>query len=132
MSSPLEFLKDLLSNQTDIFQTNDTQKIQNAMAILISHIIMADGKITQEENKKVLSFFQNEFNLEESETQKLFNAILDNLHEFQEHLDVLTQTIKSDSHAKHEILRHINNIIICDGCIDREYEVFEAIKASLM
>jgi len=131
MLSPLKFLKELLKNDTDIFKEDEEEKVKNSMAILITHIIMADGVVTKEENKKVLAFFENEFEMKEEETHLLFDSIIDNLHEFEAHLDILTTTLKNSSHAKSEILRHINNIIICDGCIDREYDVFEAIRVSL-
>ena len=131
MLSALDFLKDLLSDKTDLFKTNEEEKIKDTMAILISHIIMADGKVTKEENEKVFAFFQNEFALEEKETRVLFTSIMDNLHEFEAQLDILTSTIKNNLHIKSEILRHLNNIIICDGCKDREYDVFETIRVSL-
>lgn len=131
MISPLEFLKELLNSETDIFADNEQEKLQNVMAILITHVILADGKVTSEERAKVLSFFENEFELESAQTEELFASIMDNINEFEENLDTLQNAIKNNSLAKSELLRHINNIIICDGCVDREYDVFESIRLAL-
>lgn len=55
------------------------------MAILISHIILADGVVTKKEHQKVMAFF--------------------------EHLEALTQTLKNNTYAKAEILRHIKPVL---------------------
>jgi len=132
MLSPIEFIQNLLKNDTKIFEDeNQEDAIKDALAILICHIIYADGKVTKQEQKKIFNFFKHEFEMDEDETNLLFDSILKEFYEFEKHLDTLTNALKNSVHAKSEVLRHLNNIVICDGCIDREYDVFEAIRKSL-
>ena len=132
MLSPLEFIQNLLKNDAKIFESeNEQDAVKDALAILICHIIYADGKVTKQEQKKIFGFFQNECEMDKSETDELFDSILGDMDKFGKHLDILTDALKSNAHAKSEVLRHLNNIIICDGCVDREYEIFEVIRKSL-
>jgi uncharacterized tellurite resistance protein B-like protein len=132
MYSPLNLIKNLLSNDTKIFdQENNIVAIKDALAILICHVIIADGIVTKQERAKIFSFFKLEFQMKQEATEELFTSILDNMNEFEEHLDILTQAVKNSVHTRAEILRHLNNIIICDGCKDSEYDIFNKILKSL-
>lgn len=132
MMSPLDFLKNLLDDESTIFQKDNTQDIEMAVAILLSHVIMADGKVTIEESENIKKFYAKEFGLSNAQTQQLFNEIMDNMDEIGESIDTIKSALQNDKQALSEILKHINNLILCDGCIDKEYTLFEALRVFLM
>jgi len=66
------------------------------------------------------------------ETHELFESIMQNIDELEEHMATLNSLLADNLQTKAKILQHLNNIIICDGCVDVEYDVFETIKNSLL
>lgn len=132
MYAPLKLIKDLLTNDTKLFKDEQSHDVvKDALAILMSHIIIADGIVTKQERAKIFSFFGDEFAMNAEETKKLFDSILDNMHEFETHIEILTDALKNSPTMRAELLRHLNNIIICDGCKDSEYALFDKIINSL-
>ena len=117
--------KELLSFHTD------SDKIKNILAVLIIKTVQADGKCTQEEQKKVLEFFSKEFNLNRDQALELLYKTDGNTQEYVTALTQLEEILNTDSSIKLKIMNYINNIIICDGCTDEEYDVFETIKIYL-
>lgn len=131
MISPLDFLKNLLKDESTIFESDQTQKIEIAMAILLSHVIMADGKVTMQESENIKQFYAKEFGLSSSQTHKIFREIEDNMNEIGESIDAIKEALKNDPASLAEILKHMNNLILCDGCVDREYALFETLRVFL-
>ena len=66
------------------------------------------------------------------ETHDLFESIIHNIDELDKHIDALNKLLSDDLVTKAKVLQHVNNIIICDGCVDAEYDVFEMIKNQLI
>ena len=133
----LDSLKKLITN----LQKNDSRifdedinhdAIKDTLAVLMVHVSMADKKTTQKENEKILGFFQQEFQMSASETHELFETVVKNIDELEKYLDRLNELLSKDIHAKAKVLQHLNNLIICDGCVDIEYDVFETIRVSLI
>jgi len=116
-----------------IFDDGINEKnIKDALAILMCNIIHADGTVTEKEQSEVYEFFRNEFNISKEETNELFNSILGRGPELQAQADFIEKALKLDAKSKGILLVHLNNLIICDGCKDSEYIVFDKIKNSLM
>jgi len=106
-------------------------EIKNILAVLIIKTVLADGESTKKEQTKVLEFFRAEFNLSSEETVSLLNTTSYDDKEYTKALTRLEEILNEDDSIKLKIMNHINNIIICDGCADEEYEVFETIKIYL-
>ncbi len=133
LASLTQLLESLKAKDTKIFDKDiNHELIKDTLAVLMTHIMLADNKITKKENEKILGFFQQEFNMSSEETHELFNSIVENIGEFEVYLDALNRTLANDLTAKSRIMQHLNSLIICDGCIDAEYHVFETIKNSLV
>ena len=60
MISPLDFLKRLHNNNDKIYENDQSKKIETAMAILLSYVMLADGKVTQQESDNVKKFYAKE------------------------------------------------------------------------
>jgi uncharacterized tellurite resistance protein B-like protein len=123
----LEFLK-----SQDMFNRHENKDaIKNIIAVLMIQVVNADDKVSTKEQDKVLNFFKLEFKMNEEETIKYFNNLKNNKEELDELVLRLDDILKNDTLAKSKILHHLNSIIICDGCLDVEFEVFEKIKKYL-
>ncbi len=133
LTTILQLFKSLNENDSNIFDEDlNHDVIKETLAVLMVHITMADKKTTEKENEKLLGFFQQEFSMSSSETHDLFELIVHNSDEIEKHIDVLNNLLNDDIRTKAKVLQHLNNLIICDGCVDAEYLVFETIRDSLI
>lgn len=133
LASLARLLQSLKENDSRIFDEEINQDvIKSTVAVLMAHIIMADKKTTEKENEKVIGFFQQEFNMSTTETHALFESIVQNIDELEKYMDTLNDLLANDITTKARVLQHLNSIIICDGCVDAEYHVFEKIRDSLL
>ena len=105
--------------------------IKNILAILIISVVKADQKHSIQEQKTVLDFFQNEFNMSTEETTEYFDSVVHNEEEFDKAKKELNDILNTDKSAKAMALQMLNEVIICDGCVDAEYVLFEEIKSAL-
>lgn len=121
-----------LNGPSTFTKYDEKDAIKKILALLMINVVNADNKVTAKEQAKILSFFKSEFEMNENETITLFNSIEDNLDEFNTASQELNEILKNDVVAKAKALNYLNSIIICDGCEDIEFEVFEKIKNSLM
>lgn len=126
-------LKNLRENNTKLFADDSQHEmLKISLAVIMAHIILADGRVTKQEEKKVIDFFANEFDLDHEETNTLFQSIINRFSEFQEQMETLIRIIQNDIKTKALLLEHLNNLIICDGCTDSEYRVFETIRTAML
>ena len=133
LTTILQLFKSLNENDSNIFDEGlNHDVIKETLAVLMVHITMADKKTTEKENEKLLGFFQQEFSMSSSETHDLFELIVHNSDEIEKHIDVLNNLLNDDIRTKAKVLQHLNHLIICDGCVDAEYLVFETIRDSLI
>lgn len=120
-------------NGVDIFnQHSNKDAIKNILAVLMIAVINADQKVTQQEKKMIFDFFQLEFGIDEEKTIDLFTVVKYNNAEFNSSLTRLKAILDEDILAKAKALQHLNTIIICDGVVYEEYEVFDKIKEFLL
>jgi len=120
----LEFLK-----AQDMFNRHENKDaIKNIIAGLMIRVVYADDKVSVKEQNKILSFFKSEFKMTEEDTMSYFNNIKAHEEELSELTLKLDEILANDTLAKSKTLHHLNSIIICDGCLDVEFEVFEKIK----
>jgi uncharacterized tellurite resistance protein B-like protein len=128
-----KFIKSLKEHDSKIFdQDINHDSIKITLAVFMNNIIHADGKTSRQEYKKILGFFQQEFNIDEMQTTDLFDSINNHIDEFHAHLDMLKEALADNQQAKSKILEHLNHLIICDGCEDIEYNVFDRIKTFIL
>ena len=133
LGSLAKLLESLRADEVKIFDENINHDIvKDILAILMVHIIKADKKTTEKENEKILGFFQAEFNMTKSETHELFASVVEVIDELEMYTEKLNIVLADDLITKAKIIRHLNNLIICDGCTDEEYRVFETIRDALL
>jgi len=106
----------------------DDNKVKVALATLMCNIAHADNKITSIERDNVYSFFQQEFELSTEETKSLFAPLLEQSSILDKEVEIVRQALVDNMKLKALLLRHLNNLIICDGCENIEYDVFSEIK----
>ncbi len=133
LASLAKLLKSLKENDSKIFDDEiNHDAVKDTLAVLMMHVAMADKKTTEKENKKMVEFFQQEFNMNTEETHELFESVVENMNELEKYIDTLSNILANNIAVKARIMQHLNNLIICDGCVDEEYHVFETIKTSLI
>lgn len=117
----------------DLFnQHKNKDAIKNILAILIIDVVNADGISSPKEQTTILKFYKQEFKMDETETIALFNSVEDNDPELLASLSKLKEIFNDEPTAKAKVLEHLNSVILCDGCTDAEYHIFEKIKTFLM
>ena len=121
-----------LSNSNKLDQHDNGDTIKNILAVLMISVVNADKKTTKDEQLKVLSFYKSEFGMSEEETITLFNSASSNEEEFNLSLMELKNLLSNDIQTKAKVLGHLNTLIICDGCVDEEYDLFEGIREYLI
>ena len=112
-------------------QHTNSDAIKNILAVLIISVVKADKKHSLAEQKTVLDFFKNEFKMNEELTLKYFNEVIHNSEEFDRAKEELNTILDTDITAKAKALQMLNDVIICDGCVDAEYVLFQKIQSSL-
>lgn len=105
--------------------------LKNILAVLMITVVNADEKSTIKEQNKVLEFYQNEFNMNKEETINFFNSVKHENRDVVVALENLKELFASDVQTKAKVLHHLNSLIICDGCEDVEYDIFEQIREYL-
>ena len=120
------------SDTTRLNELSDEKSSLFPIAVLMHHVIQADGRISKEESAALIRFFQDEFSLEEFETFELFDAVAEIGEPLYTQLKELKGTVYMDPVVKVNIFKHLNNLIICDGSENSEYRIFEKAKAVLM
>ncbi len=120
-----------LSGQDIFNQHKNKDAIKNILALLMIIVINADGEATPKEQAKILEFFKNEFGQNKDETIAFFNNIVGKKSDFSTLCDELKVTLQNDAMAKAKALHHLNDVILCDGCTDEEYDIFEKIRIDL-
>lgn len=118
---------------TDLFNHHSNKDaIKNILAVLMISVVNADKKSSAKEQKKILDFYRLEFGMNKDTTIDLFNSLAHDNAELNSSLVKLKDILQNDAEAKAKVLHHLNSVIICDGCVDEEYEVFEKIKSFLI
>jgi len=121
-----------LSNQNLFNQSSNKDAIKNTLAVLLINIVNADNKISDKEQNKVIEFYNREFNMSREATITLFDSVKHDEGEFYSATNEIKDILQHDTIAKAKILQHLNEIIICDGCVDEEYSMFETIRSILL
>ena len=133
LASLAKLFEGLSQGDNKIFDESVNQDVVKViLAVLMVHIIEADKQTTMQEQKKILGFFQQEFEMTDEETKVLFESVVADEQELDTHVNTLNALLSEDKLTKAKIIGHLNHLIICDGCKDEEYMVFEAIKNSLL
>lgn len=112
------------------FENSDMMKY--SFAVIMWKVILSDDKITQKEINNLFRFYQNEFGLNDDETEMIVNQVRENSDLIELHVQNIENILKESLLAKAEFLKHVNALIICDGIVDIEYNVFEKIRNELI
>ena len=132
---------DTIREYAAILMASDTAKLSKLtdesasifpIAVIMHHIVQTDVRLSKEESTALIRFFKEEFALEEDETFELFDTVAEIGEPLFAQLKELKGTVYKNSVVKVNIFKHLNNLIICDGCENSEYRVFEKVKAVLM
>ena len=133
LTSLVKLLENLKKGDNKIFdESMNHDVIKNTLAVLMVHIIQADKQTTAQEQKKIVGFSKDEFEMTDTETKVLFESVVSNMPELEIYVEKLGTLLAEDRLIKAKIIGHLNNLIICDGCKDEEYHVFETIKNTLL
>lgn len=111
---------------------NDPESVKLSLAMIMWHVILADGRITEKEIIKLFGFFQKEFALDTTQITTLIVDLKENSNDIKSHVQVIEQQLLNNISAKAILLNHVNALIICDGTADIECQVFEEIRSILM
>ncbi len=132
LSTFAEFLKKLDNEAcTSVFSPENPEYFTFSFAVVMYHVMKADRSVSKIERKHLDGLFQREFKMDPAETEALFDDIEAHYGEFAKHLSAIECEISQNAHHKAAFMEHINHLIVCDGCRDEEFELFEKIKQHL-
>ncbi len=127
-----EYAKIIMAEDIDGYENEmDAHATMFPIAVVMHHIMVADGIISEKERNLVVHYFQKEFALDEGETYALFDAVAELGEPLFTHLKSIRSKIDVKPAITASIFKHLNDLIICDGCEDSEYKVFEKARAVL-
>jgi uncharacterized tellurite resistance protein B-like protein len=106
--------------------------VRSSIAVLMVHIIKADGKITNKEINYMRKLFADEFGMKSSESDKLFNDIEQNIPDLEGAVEIINNHLRVDNAEKAKIMAHLNQLICIDGVEECEYDMFEQIRKIIM
>jgi len=92
---------------------NNPDVARLSLAVIMWHVILSDGKITEKEIKNLFGFFQKEFEMTNGEIALLIGEVRENTPSIEEHVQLIEDEICSNIHAKSALLKHVNALIIC-------------------
>ncbi len=106
--------------------------LQYSFATVLWSIMISDKRVTIKEQKKFNTFLKNEFSLNPSEIEAMFEKVQENTQEsINENLELLKDALNDHPIQKTRFMKYLNECIICDGVDEREYHTFEEIRAKL-
>lgn len=119
-------------NNDSFDEEKNKDALKNILAVLMITVVNADEANSIKEQNKVLEFYKNEFDMGKEETIHFFNSTKHENRDIVIALEKLKELFSSDVQTKTKVLHHLNSVILCDGCVDAEYDVFEQIRAYLV
>jgi uncharacterized tellurite resistance protein B-like protein len=102
-----------------------------SFACVISALIASDEKVTSKEHSHVVEFFDSEFGIDQAGAEALIAAGRNDIEKLDEHIALLKGALQDHGNAGIRFMRFLNTCIACDGVDNREYEIFDKIKAEL-
>lgn len=117
-------------------QTNDTLDkedvtLQKAFAIVINHVINANGKETRGEHQQFNAFFKYDFDLGDAQIQELHETASQFDNDFEAYLDVLKDELSDAPAVKLRLMQTIDNILQSGSVENSELDAFEQVRKAL-
>jgi len=109
----------------------ENQILQVAFAVVLTHIIKADGIESKQEQERFSNFFKENFALETTKIEDLYNISINLEDDLSNHLNILREEMKKFPSIKIKLMHELNCLIQSDGIDNREYEEFEKIREIL-
>lgn len=110
----------------------DPEIVKLSLAVILWHVILSDGRITEKEIQNLFRFFQNEFKLSEQEVIALVAEMRNNTDDIERHIHNVEEQLNHSIHAKAILMNHVNSLIICDGTVASECAIFEKLRVRLI
>lgn len=117
-------------DKIDNIDREDTT-LQRAFAVVIYHVIRADGQETEKEKHRFATFFKQDFDLDDAHVEQLHSEASAFDGEFHTYLEVLKEKIGAYPGVELKLMRYLNQLIAADKIDDHEYEVFDEIRKAL-
>ncbi|MGK0271749.1 MAG: putative tellurite resistance protein B-like protein [Cocleimonas sp.] len=105
--------------------------LQRAFAVVIYHVIKGDNIETSKEKEKFVSFFKNDFDLDEAHINQLHDEASKFNGEFETYLAVLKEKISVYPEVEVKLMQTLNSILTSQKFNVDEYGAFEDVKKSL-
>ena len=118
-----------LESEEEIDKSN--QILHISFAVVVFHVVRADGKETLQEQEKFVNIFTEYFDLDKERVAELYKFAVNLEGNVDEHLEVLKEKIAHVPSVKMKLMHEVNSLIQADGIDNREYVVFEKIREAL-
>lgn len=107
------------------------EPLRESFACVAAAVILVDGKVSRGEMSRFHDFFAREFGVDAAQADALLETGKREIDRLDHHLDVLSEVLPHNLKERGRFLRYFNECIIKDGIDDREYPLFDKIKAKI-
>ena len=107
------------------------EPLRESFACVAAAVILVDGNVSRGEMSRFHDFFSREFGVDAERADALLEAGKQEIPRLDHHIEVLANVLPHNLMERGRFMRYFNDCIIKDGIDDREYPLFDKIKAKL-
>lgn len=120
---------DSLDEQSPLFVDPTDAVLHSALASVLYHLINADNVITKKEKSEFFSILKHEFNLNDEQTNYLYEAAKSSTSVLLDDLKIVSHYLKQDPTVHLAFMQKLNHLMGIDGVKYRELDIFyEALR----
>jgi len=125
MAENLTKFCDLINNKDNI---EDEKEFKLASATLICNVVHNVIDTDNDKREEYCQLFKDKLNMPKEELEKIKDKISTDEKNIDEKIEYIKKELNNDPYQIMELMKILNRFIILDGCNERSYREFEAIR----
>jgi len=125
MSKNLTKICDLINNKDNI---EDEKEFKLASATLICNVVHNVIDTDNDKREEYCQLFKDKLNMPKEELEKIKDKISTDEKNIDEKIEYIKKELNNDPYQIMELMKILNRFIILDGCNEKSYREFEAIR----
>jgi len=125
MSKNLTKICDLINNKDNI---EDEKEFKLASATLICNVVHNVIDTDNDKKEEYCQLFKDKLNMPKEELEKIKDKISTDEKNIDEKIEYIKKELNNDPYQIMELMKILNRFIILDGCNEKSYREFEAIR----
>jgi len=125
MAKNLTKICDLINNKENI---EDEKEFKLASATLICNVVHNVIDTDNDKKEEYCQLFKDRLNMPKEELEKIKDKISTDEKNIDEKIEYIKKELNNDPYQIMELMKILNRFIILDGCNEKSYKEFEAIR----